>query len=104
MKRNTIILVTALMLGCKNNLSTAGFSLNKSVFEVNEQVVPVNLSTDTKTYKWYFGDGSESSEHSPVHRYQIPGRYRIRLLADHSSEMSKEITVVAASAVNVYVR
>ncbi len=38
-------------------------------------------SPDTKYWKWNFGDGSYSNEHSPRHQFPAPGVYEVCLMA-----------------------
>ncbi|MCB0737918.1 MAG: PKD domain-containing protein [Bacteroidetes bacterium] len=39
-----------------------------------------------KTFKWNFGDGSNSTSQNPVHQYNQEGRYRIFLTADDNTD------------------
>lgn len=38
-----------------------------------------NLNLSTKLVRWDFGDGNTSTELTPTHWYQWPGKYRVRL-------------------------
>ncbi len=40
-----------------------------------------NLSVKASQYKWNFGDGQSSSAVDPMHTYQMPGSYTVRLIA-----------------------
>jgi PKD repeat protein len=42
-----------------------------------------NLSKNAKRFTWDFGDGSTSNVEKPVHRYDEPGLYSIRLTAEN---------------------
>ncbi|RYY63627.1 MAG: PKD domain-containing protein, partial [Chitinophagaceae bacterium] len=44
-----------------------------------------NSSTDALTYRWDFGDGSTSTEASPVHTYASTGTFTVRLIATGST-------------------
>ncbi len=40
-----------------------------------------NTATGLDQWKWYFGDGDSSEQHSPGHIYSVPGVYRVSLIA-----------------------
>lgn len=43
-----------------------------------------NMTTgEVSGFRWDFGDGEESTEKEPLHRYQQPGRYTVTLEANH---------------------
>ena len=42
-----------------------------------------NLSTNSSSYVWDFGDGSFSNDAAPVHYYQTPGVFDISLIANN---------------------
>ncbi|WP_322743868.1 PKD domain-containing protein [Methanofollis aquaemaris] len=59
--------------------------------------------TDTSDYpagwRWYFGDGGTSTEQHPVHVYEIPGFYAVKLETSsgyYPASVIKEITVSPA--------
>jgi PKD repeat protein len=41
----------------------------------------INQSTNAATYMWDFGDGSTSTEMSPIHTYTTPGEYEVKIVA-----------------------
>ena len=41
-----------------------------------------NISAKTGSYKWDFGDGTTSTEQSPLHKYEVAGQYRVTLTID----------------------
>lgn len=49
------------------------------------------------TFKWFFGDGSQSSEISPTHVYEEPGEYKVTLFVEDSmgqiQQLSKAVAV-----------
>ena len=95
MKKTLLVLLLAvLVIGCKKN-STAAFTIDSYTYTVKDEVKFTNLSTNAKSYRWDFGDGSRSTEESPTHNYPHPGIYRVTLVADGSSEMSKDLQVTA---------
>ena len=62
------------------------------------QVSFQNLSTGANQFKWFFGDGGEANDDSPVHVFSSPGNYSIRLRGTctdgSSNEISKQILVL----------
>lgn len=53
-------------------------------YSVNGNSVTLeNISTNTSSYHWGFGDGSSSSLPSPTHLYANPGNYPVTLVAKH---------------------
>ncbi len=56
---------------------TAGFSSSMSGLTATF----TNNSTGATSYSWDFGDGSNSTEQSPVHTYAAPGDYTVVLTA-----------------------
>lgn len=89
-----LLLVAALAMGCKKN-STAAFTLDSYSYTVKDDVKFTNVSTNAKSFRWDFGDGSKSAEESPTHNYTHAGIYRVTLVADGCSEMSKDLQVTA---------
>jgi hypothetical protein len=56
-----------------------------------------NLSENSIFWHWDFGDGATSSEFEPVHQYQVPGIYAVRLRSCDScrcDSVSKVVQVV----------
>ena len=57
-----------------------------------------NKSDHAPMYKWDFGDGSTSTQRSPIHKYKSKGVYKVVLTAGDSSKsykVSKNVTVIA---------
>lgn len=44
-----------------------------------------NTSAGGQTFQWSFGDGATSTESSPVHSYNVPGTYIVRLVVTDSA-------------------
>ena len=49
----------------------------------------LNLSVNSNTYEWSFGDGQTSSDDSIIHTYEKPGKYTVRLNASNEGECQK---------------
>lgn len=94
-----IIFVVTVALGCKKPVQ-ASFELENYTYKIAEGVYFENTSLDAKSFSWNFGDGSTSSERSPMHVYQYPGKYRVTLTVNGISEMSKDILVVETGLKN----
>ncbi|MEM8907934.1 MAG: PKD domain-containing protein [Bacteroidota bacterium] len=65
-----------------------------------DQPGPVSFFNETEnatTYRWDFGDGTNSTVENPVHEYSAPGTYLVTLSA------SNEATCVATVSVNIVV-
>ena len=69
---------------------------NFSYEDTNAGVIFSNSSSDPNndklTYKWIFGDGSESFVKSPSHRYEKSGRYSVSLVVTDTSGLSSYST------------
>ena len=59
----------------------AAFSVSYNYSGITGQVLLNNLSTGASSYLWDFGDGSSSTEVSPVYRYSSVGVFDILLTA-----------------------
>ena len=63
--------------------------------EVNgNDVTFTNKSTGASSYKWDFGDGTESTDESPTHTYPGKGKYVPTLYATSSDGMTAEASTV----------
>ncbi|MDD2798666.1 MAG: PKD domain-containing protein [Bacteroidales bacterium] len=58
----------------------SGFILGDTLLRVNERLDISNLSNDeTLIYFWDFGDGTTSMIKNPIHSYNKPGKYTLKL-------------------------
>ncbi len=65
------------------------------------QVTFTSTSTNATSLAWDFGDGSNSTEASPVHRYAAAGEYTVKLTAtgdDGTDQSSQTIKIVDPNA------
>jgi PKD repeat protein len=78
----------------------ADFSIQASPAQY-KVITFTNLSVNTDVYDWDFGDGSTSTESTPVHEYATDGTYSVTLVASDnlgaSSTITKEVEVVMPS-------
>ncbi len=84
-----ILTVTDSLTGCTDQATfpfqitnpTASFTANQVVGCVPFEVDFTNLSFQTNSYVWDFGDGTTTNVANPTHTYQNPGTYTVTLLA-----------------------
>ncbi|MFT3937088.1 MAG: PKD domain-containing protein [Chitinophagaceae bacterium] len=51
-----------------------------------------NYNSYSTQYKWDFGDGATSTDYSPVHTYNTPGTYIVKLIALNAATCNDTIT------------
>ncbi len=59
--------------------------------------------TTPKAYLWNFGDGTQSTEKNPTHRYSVPGNYHVTLnlnFSDPTAEICSAIQLQSDVSVN----
>ena len=69
----------ALLLGC--NAVRPAFTVPDQTIVAAETVQFQNTSEQASRYRWDFGDGNESIEENPTHRYFKSGTYEVTLMA-----------------------
>lgn len=62
-------------------------------YVIGEEITFVNQSSLGSSWAWDFGDGNTSTEESPVHKYRVPGTYKVKLLVDEKYELEKSLMV-----------
>lgn len=93
----------------KANLSSVTVIIHSAIMKPTAQFTLVqdganvtfkNSSLMAEKYVWEFGDGTYSGDESPVHTYQQPGTYEIKLNAvgitgnDERSVQTAEVTII----------
>jgi PKD repeat protein len=73
-----------------NTAPTPGFTTQTAGLSV----ILTNTSSNASTYFWDFGDGTNSTETSPVHNYLQPGSYDIILKATNNCGSSADTIVL----------
>ncbi|MDR2283675.1 MAG: DUF5050 domain-containing protein [Sphingobacterium sp.] len=86
----TLLVVLVTMVGCKDkkyNFDDLGepvksfFTVKGTEFKINEAIEFANGSESAESYFWDFGDGTNSTEKSPLKTYTLPGVYTVKLKA-----------------------
>ena len=52
-----------------------------------------NTSSNISSFKWDFGDGTTSTEKSPIHKYSKEGKYLVTMTGDGQYECKANITI-----------
>ena len=98
--KNKILLATllvALFAGCKKEEPEAE-PVAKFSYSVNDKTVTfTNQSLNAKSFYWTFGDGSATSEMSPVKKYSSAGTYTVTLKATNITKSSTYEATISLS-------
>lgn len=98
--KNKILLATllvALFAGCKKEEPEAE-PVAKFSYSVNDKTVTfTNKSLNAKSFYWTFGDGSATSEKSPVKKYSSAGTYTVTLKATNITKSSTYEATISLS-------
>lgn len=84
---------------------TASFTASNSSVAVGEEIQFTNTSKNATSYSWDFGDGTFSTETSPIKAYDEAGTYVVTLTATSevgSDTETLEITVISPSSASIY--
>jgi gliding motility-associated-like protein len=94
--------------GCPDTKTMSNFisvhDKPKAAFTVDKQKgcslpgIFTNTSTAPSggvTYLWSFGDGGLSAANTPVHKYTIPGKYAVQLIATYTANGCADTTLMA---------
>jgi hypothetical protein len=76
-----MMLVVAIISSCKKNNAVDTKDVDFSVSSNGYFVTYTNATTDAKSYKWDFGDGTTSTDVSPSHTYKTKGKFVVTLYA-----------------------
>ena len=73
------------------NAPVAAFSASPTSGNAPLNVSFTDKSTGSPTsWKWYFGDGTNSTDQNPAHTYSKAGRYTLSLTANNAGGSSTE--------------
>jgi PKD repeat protein len=81
---------------------TAAFTPSKTTATAGEDITFTNESTNATSYTWSFGDGTTSTEESPVKSYAVAGNYTVTLLAKGAggtNSTTADITIQAGNEI-----
>ncbi|MDB5136364.1 MAG: hypothetical protein JWP37_2967 [Mucilaginibacter sp.] len=97
-KGSLLLMMSVLTLySCKKNDNVV---VKDVVFTVNVNSYDVtftNTTTDSKSFKWEFGDGTTSTEQSPSHTYTSKGKF----VATLSAVLTNGKTISGSTIINV---
>jgi PKD repeat protein len=57
-----------------------------------------NTSQNADSYSWDFGDGNTSTESNPVHTYQNPGQYAVKLSSSNNCRTTSKTNTVTLTS------
>jgi PKD repeat protein len=99
MKKTILFLGILVSVSCAKD-PIADFTFTDNQIEMSD-VIFTNNSQNAKSYLWDFGDGSTSTEESPIHAFQSEGTYLVTLTAKGKKDdisVSKNITILGVTA------
>ncbi len=98
-----ILITTVSYYGCEKDLNIEEFAPKPVDFRyassslhyvIGEEISFINESTVGSSWEWHFGDGSTSTERDPVHKYSVPGTYKVKLIVDGGKyEVTKTLMI-----------
>lgn len=91
MKKKLLLPITVMFITACGKQPVADFTYSPQEPVAGEEVKFTNLSKDTKSYDWNFGDMSIGTQANPTHVYKNAGTYIVDLLA-HNGLQSNEKT------------
>ena len=86
-------------------LPVADFGRNDIIGLTHLSVQFIDLSKNTTAWNWDFGDGTNSTDQSPLHTYSIAGNYTVNLTVSNGNgtdSMTREINVENISSTGPY--
>jgi len=97
-KYSFFFFVVFFMAGCARPI--ANFTTEQASASAPSKVTTKNSSKNAESYRWTFGDGTESEEEAPAHVYTSSGNYTITLYAtkgDKTTTTEQKINVTSPS-------
>jgi PKD repeat protein len=84
-----LIAIPILMYSCQK-VPLASFSTDNSEPEVGQEVHFKNLSDNSVSYEWDFGDGYGSTDENPVYIFTATGSFEVKLTVTSKSGLTDE--------------
>jgi len=84
-----LIAIPILIYSCEK-MPQASFSTDNADPEVGQEIHFKNLSDNSVSYEWDFGDGYGSNEENPVYVYTATGSFEVKLKATSKSGLTDE--------------
>jgi PKD repeat protein len=75
------LIIAALTVASCNKKPSVSFSASNKQPLPEEKVTFNNTSSGAESYVWDFGDGTSSTEQSPIHSFKTEGTYNVKLVA-----------------------
>ncbi len=76
----------------------AEFSMSSESYKAPATIKFNNESKKAETYTWEFGDGNNSEDLSPEHKFYLSGKYEVKLKARKGKKVSEKIHEVVINA------
>lgn len=84
--------------GCTKQ-PTASIAASKTSVSSGESISFTNTSKDGESYKWNFGDGTNSTEASPTKSYASPGNYQVEMTVYSKKEKKSDKATISISVI-----
>ena len=84
-----------LLMACNRPVSK--FMVNNQTVQAPANVEFINQSEKADTFTWIFGDGTESNDLNPIHRYLQSGTYTVTLTAGNEKKTRLSEQVIKVS-------
>lgn len=93
LQMRNLLLIISVLLVCLALPATAQTNFTAPVQEgCDSLTVQFNYTTNiavVNSVKWTFGDGNESTESNPVHKYKEPGNYLVSIVINNTDSVAK---------------
>ncbi len=94
----SLVLLAGFLLSCQQD-PTVSFTFEPHNPRAGEKVRFNNLTTEGEEWLWNYGDGNESTSHSPSKIFEEPGNYTVTLTVDNKKSRSYSQVIVVRDTV-----
>jgi PKD repeat protein len=103
----SLLLISAALIGytaCENDIVEEEFQPQLIDFSyhsasihyvIGEEISFLNKSVVGSSWQWNFGDGATSTEQNPVHKYNEPGTYVVKLVVDGGTYQTEKNIMIS---------